>query len=485
MSQDKNSDKEPKVDISTTAGDDLGATPLDPQNMAVGIPTDDGSLTDATVVASEELPEELRDTRPVQDEPKTGLVSEFRDLTFGQSAFLVSSRETSSVSRSPVFYLTTLIIGLVVIAGLTFGVQRANQQTSGTGSGTIATVGMGQQAAQIEQQTGLKVHDTASPEEAEKAVREGKADAAFIMDPTGMGAPKIIALNKKPEGVLAGLQAEPDITYLEPPAVTFQVAQPVAIGLAGLVIAGALTLAFAMYGNLRVEKRHRIGEVLAATIPPKASAVGRVQGLTLLSIVYVVIAVAILFMGMSVTSYTSQAVSMLPALGWFALLYVATVCATLGLFLWASNIVGRRVRQVLIGVVCALVIVGAFLPLIFASNAQVMNVLIYIPFTAPVATALHFLGSSSVWWHGLVTVGISVVFALIVVAVGAQSYQANLLRGTGRETLSSSQKKRLKERSNSEVSEETDDSEKSSAKAKKSDDKKTADKAKKTSDSKK
>lgn len=458
MSQDKSS-KKPKIDISTTSGKpskdsgdlsgaaNTSSTPLDPHNMALELPTDDGSMTEATVVTSDDLPEELRDTRPTDDGPKTGLVSEFRDLTFGQSAFLVSNRETSAVSRSPIFYLTTLIIGLVVIAGLIFGVQRANQQSGESGGGTIATVGMAQQAPQIEQQTGLKVHDTNSPQEAEQAVRDGKADAAFIADPTGMGAPKIIALDKKPTKVLAALGSEPEVTYLEQSAVSYEVAQPVAIGLAGLLIAGALTLAFAMYGNLRVEKRHRIGEILAATIPPKSSAVGRVQGLTALSVVYVLVAVAILFMGMSVTSFTSQAIAMLPAVGWFAALYVVTVCATLALFLWASNIVGRRARQIAIGVVCALVIVGAFLPLIFATNPAVMKVLVYVPFTAPVASALHFLGANAEWWNGLLAVGISLVFALIAVAIGAASYQANLLRGTGRETLSASQKKRLKERS--------------------------------------
>lgn len=437
MSQDKNK----------PGTNSAGSTPLDPHNMALGLPTDDGSITEATFVTSDDLPEELRDTRPTDDGPKTGLVSEFRDLTFGQSAFLVSNRETSAVSRSPIFYLTTLIIGLVVIAGLIFGVQRANQQSGEVGGGTIATVGMAQQAPQIEQQTGLKVHDTNSPEEAEKAVRDGKADAAFIVDPTGMGAPTIIALDKKPTKVLAALGSEPEVTYLEQPAVSYEVAQPVAIGLAGLLIAGALTLAFAMYGNLRVEKRHRIGEILAATIPPKSSAVGRIQGLTTLSVVYVLVAVALLFMGLSVTSYTSQAIAMLPAVGWFAALYLVTVGATLALFLWASNIVGRRARQIAIGVMCAVVIVGAFLPLVFATNPAVMKVLVYVPFTAPVANALHFLGANAEWWNGLLAVGISLVFALIAVAIGAASYQANLLRGTGRETLSASQKKRLKERS--------------------------------------
>ena len=92
-------------------------------------------------------------------------------------------------------------------------------------------------------------------------------------------------------------------------------------------------------------------------------------------------------------------------------------------------------------------IVGAFLPLIFATNPAVMKVLVYVPFTAPVASALHFLGANAEWWNGLLAVGISLVFALIAVAIGAASYQANLLRGTGRETLSASQKKRLKERS--------------------------------------
>ena len=100
-------------DETTTTEDDA----VDPQDPATDDPDDDELADDdldadaadeeievATIDDDDEVPYELREDR--QDpatEPRTGLVSEFRDLTGRQAAWLVSNRETTTASRSPLF----------------------------------------------------------------------------------------------------------------------------------------------------------------------------------------------------------------------------------------------------------------------------------------------------------------------------------------------------------------------------------------------
>ena len=107
---------------------------------------------------ADEVPEELREDGPDPSSlPATGLVSEFHDLTSAQAAYLVSHRETSSVSRSPLFYVSALLLGVAVIAALVVGFQRAGAGI-GEAPDTLAVVGVEQeQADAFGQQLGLPV----------------------------------------------------------------------------------------------------------------------------------------------------------------------------------------------------------------------------------------------------------------------------------------------------------------------------------------
>lgn len=415
-----------------------------------------GASAAARADADDDVPYELREDKPAAgSEPKTGLVAEFRDLTGRQASWLVSNRETAAVSRSPLFYVTALVIGLGVIAGLIIGMAQKDGGPSGTP--TMASVGLGPQAEMASQQLGVKITDVKSVEEAQQLVRDGKADAAFVPDPTGQGQDSIIALNSKPTAVMDKLRPEMKVTYLEPPAVQSEVAMPIGWALAALTIAAILTLGGALFSTMGAEKRNRITEVLAATISPRAAAWGRVWGLTLLSIGYLVIAAGVALLGMSIIGQTDLAVAMLPGLGWFAGIYLCTVFLSLGLFLWAATLAGRRSRQVFFGIVTVLVVVGAFLPMIFLKDRGILQILSYIPFTSVVATPMRFFASQAHWWEGLISLAIVLVVGLIVFALGSGAYRSNLLRGTGRGGKKAVAKKSAKTKAGKDARDEADD----------------------------
>src|SRR5690625_3742988 len=124
----------------------------------------------------EEVPEELREEQ--QDPstlPKTGLVSEFHDLTPSQAAYLVGHRGTSTVSRSPLLYVSALLLGLAVISALVIGFQQAGDGV-GEAPDTLAVVGVEQeQADAFSQQIGLPVVSVEDEAAGEAMLRSGEA----------------------------------------------------------------------------------------------------------------------------------------------------------------------------------------------------------------------------------------------------------------------------------------------------------------------
>ena len=396
--------------------------------------TDDDARDGDAVAADDgvdEVPFELADDAPSAAElPETGLVSEFVDVNKRQASWLVSNRESSTVLRSPFFLVTGAAIVLGILAAIISGAVGGSDSESGTPS--MAMVGVGEQAAMYEQQLGVKITDVEDAEAAEKLVREGKVEAAFIQDPTGQGQPTIIALDEQPEALLEKLAPKTEATLLNEPAVGDEVATPVLWGMAVFALLVVGTLGTALYQNLRLEKRNRITEIIAATIPPRASASGRITGMLSLTAVHLVVAIVVAELGLSITGKTSLAFAMLPGLGWFALTLLLTAWAIYGLLVWASTVTGSRARRTFVSIIGVITVGGFIAPVILGASGMVAKVLSWTPFTSPLGIAGRFFGSAPEWWEGLVAAAIALVLAFIIHSLASGAYVRAVLTGGGR-----------------------------------------------------
>ena len=428
-------DKKRKDEVDPT--DDLPTDPVVEDETVEDDPMEESALADDFIEVGDgdEVPEELREDRPDPAAvPKTGLVSEFHDLTASQAAYLVAHRETSSVSRSPLFYVTSLLLGVAVIAALIIGFQQAGAGPGeGEGSDTLAVVGVGQeQSDAFSQQIGLPVVSVEDEAAGEAMLRSGEAGAVYVLDPTGMQPASLLALNRDPDAILAKLNQPVPVDYLEQPAVAPVLGDPVAWGLGIVVALAGLTLGAALYQNLRTEKRNRLAEVIASTIPARASAWGRVYGLSLLSLTFTLIAVGALLVGLSIGQQTTIAMALLPVLGWFALIALTTVFIVLAAHLWVATSASRRVRRIGYAAVVLLTVGGVLTPLVLRAQETVLLWLSYTPLTAPVAMPMRYLAGQAEWWEGLASAGASALVGVIVFWLAAAAYQRTLLRGAGR-----------------------------------------------------
>lgn len=389
----------------------------------------DADVDSAVALGTDDVPFELAEDTP-DELPETGLVSEFVDVGSRQASWLVSNRESTTALRSPYFLVTGAVIVLGIIAAIITGMVGASDKSSGTPS--MAMVGVGEQAQMYEQQLGVKITDVKDTSAAEKLVREGKVDAAFIQDPSGQGQPTIIALDKQPEALLEKLAPKTEATLLKAPAVEDTIAKPVLWGMAAFALLVIATLGTALYQNLRLEKRNRITEIIAATIPPRASASGRITGTLSLVVVHLVVAAVIVELGLSLTGKTSLAFSMLPGLGWFALALLLTAWSVFALLVWASTVVGSKARTTFLAIIGVITVGGVFAPVILGATGTAAKVLSWTPFTSPLGIAGRFFAGQTEWWEGLVAAAIAAVLALILHSLASGAYVRSVLTGGGR-----------------------------------------------------
>ena len=278
----------------------------------------------------------------------------------------------------------------------------------------------------------MKITDAKDAPAAEKLVREGKVDAAFIQDPSGQGQPTIIALDKQPDALLEKLAPKTEATLLETPAVDSEMATPLLWGMVALSLLVVATLGTALYQNLRLEKRNRITEIIAATIPPRASASGRITGMLTLVIVHLVVAAVITELGLSLSGKTSLAFAMLPGLGWFALALLLTAWSVFALLVWASTVVGSKARATFLTIIGVITVAGFFAPVLIGPTGTVAKVLSWTPFTSPLGIAGRSFAGQTAWWEGLVAAGIALVLAVILHALASGAYVRSVLSGGGR-----------------------------------------------------
>ncbi|MCT1766241.1 ABC transporter permease [Brevibacterium casei] len=422
--------------------------------------------TEADATAGlDEVPFELAEDRPnPEDLPETGLVSEFVDVGRRQASWLVSNRESSTVMRSPFFLVTVAVVILGILAVIISGIVREAQVDSGTPS--MAMVGVGEQAAMYEQQLGVKITDVADAQAAEQLVRDGEVDAAFIQDPTGQTQPTIIALDKQPTALLEKLAPQTEATLLQTPAVAEDIATPLLWGMVVFSLLVIGTLGTALYQNLRLEKRNRITEIIAATIPPRAAASGRITGMLTLVVIHLLVAAVVLELGLSISGRTSIAFAMLPGLGWFALTLFFTAWAIFALLVWASTLTSDRARSIVLTIIGILTVGGAMASVIVGASGTVGRVLSWTPFTSPLGIAGRFFSAQPEWWEGLVAAAIAAVLALILHAVAGGAYVRSVLSGGGRGGKTVKMSKRAKKVAAASDSEEDADAKASTASAK-------------------
>jgi ABC-2 type transport system permease protein len=401
-----------------------------------------------------------RSTGP-RGRPTEGVKRRVR-LPFGEIG-LVAAREVKERLRGRIFKGVTVILLVVVAAAVVIPTIHFGS-TSGTKIGVVGALSapLDREVLEAAARTGARAQLVQEPSlgSARAALRSGRVDLVIIdgralLTKTPLGSTSSTGLAQASRSIAStlGVARAFDAAHLSPsqasmlahakPAPITSLAPPAKNGAARSTSVIGLILVFVMLTQYNTwilmgvmeEKSSRVVEVLLATVRPLQLLSGKVLGIGLLAVLQagllvttaLVVAAAV---GSDLLKGTAPVV-VVASLIWLVLGY-AFYCWTYA----AAGSTAERQDQVqsLALPLSVPIIVGYIVALTAASSdhpSLLVQVLAYLPPTAPFAMPVLVATGAATWWGFLLSVLISIVCTVGVARLAAGIYRRAVLR-TGR-----------------------------------------------------
>ena len=342
---------------------------------------------------------------------------------FAQAAGIVAQREIMMQLRSKAFIISTLITLALVFGAVLFSSFGPALFDEDTEVATTAEI-----APTLEPIDGLAVVPADDADAVRDAVRDGSVDAGVIAGdgPSGL---TVVGDREADTGLIQLLSVTPDVELLDPnapdPMLTYF------IGLAfGLVFfMSAMTFGQTIAQSVVEEKQSRIVEIMLATVPARAILAGKVIGNSVLAFGQIALIAGVVLIGGALTG--SQL--LLDGLGmpivWFVVLFTVGFIMLAALYAAAAALVSRAED---LGSATSplifLVMIPYFLVIIFNNNPLALQIMSYVPFSAPVAVPMRVYLQTTEWWEPYLSLGVLVLSTVLVIALAARIYERSLLK---------------------------------------------------------
>ncbi|ERG65181.1 hypothetical protein L332_12125 [Agrococcus pavilionensis RW1] len=342
---------------------------------------------------------------------------------FAQAAGIVAQREIMVQLRSKAFIISTLItlalvFGAVLLSSI--GPELFDEDTEVATTAEIAPT--------LEALDGLAVVPADDADAVREAVRDGSADAGVIAGdgPSGL---VVVGDREADGGLIQLLSVTPEVELLDPnapdPMLTYF------IGLAfGLVFfMSAMTFGQTIAQSVVEEKQSRIVEIMLATVPARAILAGKVIGNSVLAFGQIALIAAVTLIGGALTG--SQL--LLDGLGmpivWFVVLFTVGFIMLAALYAAAAALVSRAED---LGSATSplifLVMIPYFLVIVFNNNPLALQIMSYVPFSAPVAVPMRVYLQTTEWWEPYLSLGVLALSTVLAIAIASRIYERSLLK---------------------------------------------------------
>lgn len=352
-------------------------------------------------------------------------------LSTAEAVRLIASREVQARLRSKSFLISTAVLLLIVLASIVVsGIVAANAE--------LPKVAVQRSIVNaLPDATGFETVLVDGADQAEQLVRDGKAEAAVVVDPqdSSLGY-LVLGLDEAPTDIISQLSIAPNVEVLEPadqdPFVRYLVA--FAFGL--LFFLSAITFGSTIAQSVVEEKQTRIVELLLATISARLLLAGKVVGNSILAFGQTALIVVVASIGLLVTGQNVLLGEVGPSVLWFVVFFVFGFVLLAAMFAASAALVSRQ--EDLGGVlspVTTLVMAPYFAVIFFNDNDLVLAIMSYIPFSAPVGMPLRLFIGTAQWWEPLLSLVILLASTVVVIVLGARIYSNSLLRTGSRVRL--------------------------------------------------
>ncbi len=353
-----------------------------------------------------------------------GLGTNHRGRTpFWQATGIVAQREIMTKVRSKSYLISTAILLALVFAGVIFSAVGPEMFDEDT---TVATTGS--VASTLQSFDGLAVETLSSADAVRQAVLDGTVDAGVVPGdgPSGL---LVLADREAPTSLLQMLSIAPELQLLDPNAPDPMLTYFIGLAFGIVFLMAAMTYGQTIAQSVVEEKQSRIVEIMLATVSARSILAGKVVGNSVLAFAQIVLIAAIVLLGGAVTG--SQL--LLDGLGmpivWFVVLFTVGFVMLAALYAAAAALVSRAEDLAsATSPLMMLVMIPYFLVIFFNNNPVALQIMSYVPFSAPVAVPMRVYLGTMEWWEPYLSLAILVAATVLVIAFAARVYERSLLK---------------------------------------------------------
>lgn len=346
-------------------------------------------------------------------------------LSAPQAALLVAEREIMVSLRSKAFIISTVVMALIALAAVIWGGVSANNSIDSTVNVAVVS-GTNIPVSAVDQLTVSEYPDRAG---VEAAVLAEEVSAGIVPDaanPTGL---LILGKTQIPDNLPIILGSLPAQEILDQNAINPMLRYFVAFGFGLIFFMAAMMFGTSIATSVVEEKQTRVVELLLSAISARTLLAGKVLGNTVLAVGQILLFAAVAVIGLTVSGQELALAGLGAPLAWFAIFFLFGFVLLAALYAAAGSMVSRQED---IGSVTTplmfLVMAPYFLVIFFHNDPQVLSVMSYVPFSAPVGMPLRMFLNEAQWWEPILSLVILAACAALSVVVGAKIYQNSLLR---------------------------------------------------------
>lgn len=345
-------------------------------------------------------------------------------------ALMVAEREVVTQVRTKSFIISTaILLGAVLVSIIAGALLAGNDDPT-----QVAVVGP--VADVVSASEDLEPVEAADRAAAERLVRDGEVSAAVVPDEESPLGVVVIALDETPEGVVAALSVAPEVELLEPSDTDEGLRYLVSFGFGLVFLMSAAGYGATIAQSTVQEKQSRVVEILLSAVPSRALLAGKILGNSVLAFGQTAGLAAMAVIGLMVTGQDDVLEMLGSPLVWFVGFFLIGFVLLAAMYAASASLVSRveDVNTVLTPSMM-LTMIPYFGVIFFNDNEVVLNVLSYVPFSAPVAMPMRLFLGDAAWWEPLIALALLVVTTVGVIAVGAKIYERSLLRTGARVKL--------------------------------------------------
>ena len=348
------------------------------------------------------------------------------------NTFLIARREVLSRLDSRPFLISMAVLLALVFGGTLLSGLLADRPILGN-VGTVATT---PQTAGIVAPLGIDTIATPSVQEATALVEHGDAAAAVLEDTANPLGYRLVAMERVPAALVQMLAVAPPVDLLNPEAGLPVPAQIIGIAFGIVFMWSGVTFGTTIAQSVVEEKQTRIIEILLSTVSARALLAGKVIGNSLLAFGAVAVAVLLGLLAMGITGQDLLLEGMVGPVVWFVILFAAGFMLLATVYAALASTVSRQED---IGAVTspAMLLVTApyMLVIMFADDPQVLRVMSYVPFSAPVGMPMRIYQGLAAPWEPFAALAIVIVSLIAISALSARVYTSAVLQTAGRVRL--------------------------------------------------